>query len=238
MITAVNTKQRLFRRRHGQRGIALIWMVASSVVVMISAGFAIDMGFLYFQRQNLQAAADAAALAGDWALAQSFTDTNAETVATKILTMNGLTAANGATITLTPHSAGVTNNFTVTVTKSEPMYFARVIGNNDHTLSGSATANFVSYNTMWFSPSYYGWALETPFALVSYGPDQGDTRGDAVNTRWNDVTGEYPKTPNPLNYNPNTGGFYDAGENFIIQPLTNWASVDPIYSTTDRKSVV
>jgi Flp pilus assembly protein TadG len=221
------------RRLAHQRGIALIWMVMSLSGMVLMSALVMDMGWLYDRRENLQESVDAAALAGDWALSQGYTDTAANTVATNVLTANGYTTqkagTSGPTYTLTPHSNSTTNNFAVSLTNPEPLFFGYTISTTGQTnLTASATANYLSEFGIGYSPAFYGEALSNPFVLCSYGPDQGDTRGDAVNTRWTDDTGEYPKTPNPLNYNAQTQLPVDAGETYVIQPVTNYAALNPI----------
>jgi Flp pilus assembly protein TadG len=216
------------RRRTHSRGIALVWMVMALSGMVLMSAFAIDMGWLYQRRENLQATVDAAALAGDWALSQGDTDAAANTVATSVLTANGYTTGTGPAITLTPHSNSTANNYSVSISSPEPMFFGYTVSQTGKTnVAASATANFVSEFGIGYAPGTYGEA-SNPFVLCSYGPDQGATRGDAVNTRWTDVTGEYAKTPNPLNYNSLTGLPVDAGETYIIQPVTNYASLNTV----------
>lgn len=48
----------------GQKGIALVWMALMLTVLLMLAGLAIDIGYMYYVKNQLQVAADAAALAG------------------------------------------------------------------------------------------------------------------------------------------------------------------------------
>src|SRR5579862_7072587 len=52
------------RARRDQRGIVLVWMALTLVILLMFAGFMVDLGAWYTQSQTLQQAADAAALAG------------------------------------------------------------------------------------------------------------------------------------------------------------------------------
>jgi len=52
------------RRRDDQRGIVLVWMALSLVVMLMFAAFMVDLGSWYRQSQDLQRTADAAGLAG------------------------------------------------------------------------------------------------------------------------------------------------------------------------------
>ncbi len=232
--------KRLARNRRSQRGLALVWTTASLTVVIVISSLAIDMGWLYFRRQHVQAAADAAALAGDWALAQGYSDTNANAVATKVLTAEGYTNDGTTTypsITLTPHSNSTANNYSVTVNSNEPMFFAGMTRNTHQVITGQATANFVSYATIWFDPSTYG-TLNGPFALCSYGPDQGATRGDAVDSRWKDIAGGVTKVANPLNWDAANNTFADKGQSFVIQPVTNWSTINPDRALTNGNKLM
>src|SRR5262249_30602660 len=64
-------KQVLSRRRHAERGQTMIFVAISIVSLLAMAALAIDIVTLYVARSEIQRAADAAALAGAKALADS-----------------------------------------------------------------------------------------------------------------------------------------------------------------------
>lgn len=226
------TLRRRKRSLNHQRGIALIWTLLSLMTIVLGAAFVIDMGWLYFQRQHAQNTADAAALAGDWALMKGYTDDEANALATQVLANNGYTAGgtNAPTFVLTPGPNSVSSEYMVSLTSPEPLFFDYVTSMTGmKNVMASATATFNSVPPIsGYSPAFYGQAGGNSIALVAYGPDQGATRGDAVNTRWNDITGEYAKVPNPQNYNSQTGLPLDTGETFLITPATNYSTLNPV----------
>ena len=59
-----NNKSILRRLRDAQRGQSMVMIALALVVLVGAAGFAIDIGTLYYAYQQLQAATQAAALAG------------------------------------------------------------------------------------------------------------------------------------------------------------------------------
>ena len=52
------------RFRKQERGIALIWLALTLVVLIGMAGFGVDLGWIYLSTTRAQKAVDAAALAG------------------------------------------------------------------------------------------------------------------------------------------------------------------------------
>jgi hypothetical protein len=104
---------------------------------------AVDVGSWYQQKQSLQAAADAAALAGASELPAGWGA--AQTAATHSFSRNGK-PSDAVTLSL---SSNLTANDSVTVTahRSSPGYFIRLLGISSVDLNVSARATITSYTT-------------------------------------------------------------------------------------------
>jgi len=192
------------RRR---RGIAVIYMCALMIMLLMVASMVIDMGFLYRQRSEAQRAADAAALAGAWQLANFNGQTNADTQAVKYagLPENGgyVNGVNGAVVTLEyqpkDENGVVQNNwYRVTVSRPERTFFALASSSKSkYVVSATATALYetnapVTINGL----GTYG-ATNNAVNLSAFGPDARYDYGDCYSTKR-----LMDGTPNP-NYKPN-----------------------------------
>lgn len=126
------TKRRLDGARNGARGsviilIALLWSTLFGL-----AAIAVDMGHMYLAKRNLQEAADAAVLAGLPSLGTSTATakTNARAMATQIGYTSGVSATTG--------TASGLRTLTVTITATEPFFFAKVLGYSTKSLSATS----------------------------------------------------------------------------------------------------
>lgn len=112
---------RLRRVLAGERG-AVSVMVALMLPVLVGmAAFAVDLGEWYWQHRQLQTAADAAALAGAFALPNS---TTATTQAQSYVSKN----VSGATTTVTTPYNSSSSQIKVTVTKPAASILSGVLG--------------------------------------------------------------------------------------------------------------
>lgn len=140
-----------------ERGVASIIGVMLMILGLGLAVTVIDVGHLYLAKRRLQAAVDAAALAGDG------DPTNASALVAKILTRNGYDAT--ATVEtgqytadpsvpetgrFVPGAAGVGNAVRVTKTISSPEFFAGVLG-MDTSADIQATATAARFPAVSFS---------------------------------------------------------------------------------------
>jgi hypothetical protein len=122
-------------RLRSERGQALILAALAMVVILGFAALAIDVGYWYSQKREVQNAVDAAALAG----AQELPDNpaGAETVAREYLTKNGVSEANGDTVSITfrrtDPEGDPTEWDTVVIEVERPAeaWFAKVFGINE-----------------------------------------------------------------------------------------------------------
>ena len=137
------------------RGQMMVLVALGLVVILGFAALATDMGLLWTQRRQVQAAADAAALAGDHEI---FTGNGSDDNTTPIkdaafadATQNGFTdtSISGGTATVTVNAppasgpyAGNAHAVEVIVTKTEPTYFMRALGITSVPISARAVAQY------------------------------------------------------------------------------------------------
>jgi len=139
-------------RRH-QRGAVSVLVALSMVVLLGFAALGVDYGYLTYSQRRLQSATDAAALAGavdlwtqSWDTASS--DAQAFSAGRNNTLPAGVVAANAvvtglklASVTL-PYAQAVSGNNGIQVTQQAtvPLYFARVFGKTQQTISATSTA--------------------------------------------------------------------------------------------------
>lgn len=123
----------------------VVVLVAGAIFVIVGmAGLAVDIGFLYTKRRNMQTAADAAAIAGANALQTACgsssncscaTVSNCTNAAAEVATLNGYTngGPNNTTVTVGAPGTAPANPaggifVQATVSEAVPTYFMRVVG--------------------------------------------------------------------------------------------------------------
>ena len=126
--------------RHDQRGQTLPLIAVFMVVLLGFCAFAIDMGSWYQQDQQLQASADAAALAGASELANSWPA--AQSAASHEYALNG----NASDTVSYMQGSDFTSNDSISVSASRPAnsFFASIFGIHP-TISVTARATVESY---------------------------------------------------------------------------------------------
>ena len=131
---AARVPEMAWRRRGNERG-AVVALVAILLPLMMGiAALAIDVGSWYLTQGQLQAAADAAALAGaaDLPSSPSGAESLAQTIGTK--------DASGATVTsVTPYNSS-SSEIQVTLSKTGSLWFAALFGVKAPTITASAVA--------------------------------------------------------------------------------------------------
>lgn len=156
------------RGRRSQRGQTILLVAISMVSLLAMAALAIDVVTLYVARTEIQRAADAAALVGAKAiadsgvttlpagsgdlaaattLAQSMANSAITAMVSASSTINNQVAGNPPTLVNTTFNFTPNNNPTVTVTFQQtnlPTFFARIFGQRSATTGASATAE--AYN--------------------------------------------------------------------------------------------
>ena len=128
---------RFFNEENGQS--VIIVAIFMTLLLGITA-FTADAGFLFFQRRNMQNAADAAALAGARELIEDAS--NVQSVVTNYVTDHGIDASD-----IEPPIIN-DNRVTVVLKGARPLFFARLFGLDGTNVSARATAavgNIVSF---------------------------------------------------------------------------------------------
>jgi Flp pilus assembly protein TadG len=122
--------------RRARRGIVLIWMAICGLVLLAFLGLAIDTGWVYLTGRQLQAAADAAALAGAESLNSSWTQ--AQTDAYNAAHANN--AANSPVVLSYTVGTNDTSKDIVVGTWSSPTFTATTSAPNAVQVKARATA--------------------------------------------------------------------------------------------------
>ncbi len=137
------------RRLKAESGQILVWIAVSAVALLAMVGFVVDVGHVFNAHRELQASADAAALAG----AQDLPNTGLATAsAMQFSSSAGQKNAHpdlpGVTTTVTPKcftSTGLpcnpVNGIVVNESASVPTFFLKVIGINSIPISARSSAS-------------------------------------------------------------------------------------------------
>ena len=112
-----------------ERGTITVIIAVGMVAFLGFTALVVDVGYLYFQRRDLQNAADAAALAAAWELPGDV-QAQADEYALKNNISYGVTA----------QKQNGDQEVKVTITNNFPRFFGRVFGNDNYIVSTTATA--------------------------------------------------------------------------------------------------
>lgn len=137
------------RRARAETGQVLVWIAVSSIALLAMVGFVIDVGHLFNAHRELQASADAAALAGAQDLPNaSLATTTALSFSSSPGKKNTHPDLANVTTTVTPKcftSTGLpcnpSNGIVVKESASVPMFFLKVIGINSIGISARSSAS-------------------------------------------------------------------------------------------------
>jgi Flp pilus assembly protein TadG len=117
----------LGRLGRDKRGVAAVLTALAATSLLGAAGLAIEVGGWYLLRRNMQAAADAAAMAGAVNLDASGSATTAEAAARSVTTLNGfVNGAGGTTVTVLPDLG--TGRVAVTVERLSVSFLLKAAG--------------------------------------------------------------------------------------------------------------
>lgn len=147
MTNCTATKQQLKSLGRSDEGQALVMGALALVVLVLMAGLGVDVGFLRYQRMQMQKAADAGAIAGAAALIYGGQVTLA---AQNDTAANGFANGNnGITVSVNnpPQSgpfSGLNAYVEVIVAQAEPTFFMRVGGFNSVNIRGRAVASSIA----------------------------------------------------------------------------------------------
>ncbi len=176
LLTSVRDNWESMRSK--ERGAVLVLAAGMLTVFMGMAGFAIDLGWLFWNGIRIQHGADAAALSG--VIYEPDDQANAFFNAIQSASENGFNLASGATVTpadAVSDSTAVANNQQLRVTITQPVdtFFMRIFGLNTVDVTKTAVAEYV-----------------TPLPLGSPEPEFGNdpTTGHLPNF-WGNIHGYY-----------------------------------------------
>ena len=166
-------KQNLKRFGRADEGQALVLTGLALVVLLLMAGLGVDVGYLRYQKQQMQNAADAGAIAGASALIYSGSAIQVINAAQNDTSANGFTnGQNGVTVTVNnpPQTAGDPflgrdGYVEVIVAQTRPTFFMRVGGVDTVNVRSRAVASALAS------------ASGCIYALAPSGSDTFDARG-------------------------------------------------------------
>jgi hypothetical protein len=158
----------LFRRLRSvgslgeQRGAVLVVMALLIAVLMGVVGFAVDLGWFYWNRIEIQHGADAAALAGVIHVAAD--EDKAKSEGRAVAALNGYVDATlggddiVSMVTFSDDATAVAHQsqLRATVTHEVPTFFIRIFGMKSVTISRTAVAEYVLPLPMGSPESYFG----------------------------------------------------------------------------------
>jgi len=130
--TATKRLLRVFREESAN---VAIMFGLSAPVLLGGAGIALEAGNWYYTRREMQNAADAAAIAASSNGTSSYA-TEAQAVTANYGFVNGSNSVTVTPLNNQPCPDGTTTCYTVTITKSVPLYLAQVLGYNGNTTVG------------------------------------------------------------------------------------------------------
>jgi Flp pilus assembly protein TadG len=138
-------------RRKGESGQAVVFLALALVVLCAAMGLGIDMGYIRYEKGRMQAAADAAAIAGGAEVLYTDVTTAAQAAATADGFTNG---SEGVIVTvnhppLSGPNTGNLNYVEVIVSQNQTTFFMRVLGVNSVPLSARSVALGSSPNCLY-----------------------------------------------------------------------------------------
>ncbi len=138
-----------------ERGQTVVLVAVFMMSLMGMATFAIDMGSWYQSKRAVQAAADAAALAGASRLPVS--SSAATTAASAEYQKNGLGSDSVSyQVTTNQHSS---DSLTVTATRVVPTWFAKLFGYNSTTITATSRATVQSFQQVVPNQNVMPWGV-------------------------------------------------------------------------------
>jgi Flp pilus assembly protein TadG len=200
-------------QRRSDRGAIAVYLALGMMFFMGVAALSVDMGHLYTSKARAQRAADSAALAGAYQLANR-ADWYANTAARNYAATNGYDATKtGTTIVTTPNWKGHPNWYNVSVSRQEPLFFARIFGRSTQLVNASATAQYLVKVVIPIDPLYYG-LKNGPVTYSVFGPDGLRSNGDKY-------------SPKLLSDKRTTNPYYDGkGYDFSISIPDNYYALN------------
>jgi Flp pilus assembly protein TadG len=125
-----------------ERGIAMVWMALTLILMVLFAGFAVDVSNWYLRAERLQRAADAGAHAGVVFLPADLG--NAAIRAKGQVGLNGYPEGGAANTAIAVSQEANPNRLRVKVTSDVPTYFLGLIGLDKIRMTRQAVAEYVA----------------------------------------------------------------------------------------------
>ena len=195
---------RKFRERIRQeKGAALLWMAGSLVTLLAASAFAVDLGWIYLNNSRLQAAADAAALAGVVNLPAFPGQATAD--ATTAAGVNGFPSA-----ALTDNILA-DNTYQVELETDINTFFLKVIGMNSMHLRQDATAEYIKPVRLGSPNNIFGGPTENFWAAIN-GRYTEIQQGDPYASQCITHASSSPGCSGATNTEYRAGGYYYAVE--------------------------
>jgi Flp pilus assembly protein TadG len=184
--------------RRGEQGQTIVLIVVFMFVLLGMCAMAIDVGIWYQDKRAVQATADAAALAGASVLPVGWA--TAQTTASNEFTANKKTGDTATYVNATTLTSN--DSVKVTVSRTQPSFFAKLLGKNNITISASATATVKSITTLASNFDVMPWAvMRTTYTLgnqYSIYTDNSSSNNGAVSLPYQNG----PNCPTPNGANP------------------------------------
>ena len=140
-------------KRRKEAGQTIILAAVSLATLLVAAGLAVDMGYLRYQRRNMQSAADSAAIAGAAELAYPAAGDVVAAAKADASTNGFADGSNGITVTVNnpptnliagdpyQNNAGAVE---VIVSQNQPTFFMKIVGRTSVPVSAQAVATLGS----------------------------------------------------------------------------------------------
>ena len=150
------------RTSEKEKGFVLVVVAALLIVLIAFVALGVDTGALYSARTSAQEVADAAALAGAFTFVNDPTapqPTTATNAATQVAINNSIMGKAVVATDVVATADVVNQKVTVTVTSTQPTYFAKAIWNSSANISATGVAEAADESTgsscakPWFVPN-------------------------------------------------------------------------------------
>jgi len=173
-------------RQREERGIALVWMALTLVLMVLFAGFAVDVSNWWLRAERLQRAADAGAHAGVVFLPGDLPSATGR--AKSQVGINGYAEGGPANTAITVSQEPNPNRLRVRVTSDVPAYFLSLIGLGKVRMSREAVAEYVAPVPMGSPQNKLGNDPEgtdpgTQLWVNIGGPETGKQQGERYQSR-------------------------------------------------------
>ncbi|MDD5089673.1 MAG: Tad domain-containing protein [Candidatus Wallbacteria bacterium] len=184
-----------------QRGVAMILVALSMILIMGMAALAVDVGNMYLEKSTLEKATELAALGAAQSMKSSDDPEFIESVALEIFTGNGL-EPNEADITVNVSNG--TETAMVRATLKVPFYFAKVLGFESIDLAADALAELLPDGSSRL-------IQESTYDLVPWGIPHGKA--------WYDEEDEQLNIDNYYFYDwcPDPGFEFQIGDEYLLK---------------------